>query len=81
MGNPPYSGISANINDWTEKLLKTNLDGAQSYYEIDGEKLDDKTSLSSVIREKNVGQTISLKILHRGTEKTVSVTLEAAKDN
>ena len=49
--------------------------------EIDGEKLDDKTSLSSVIREKNVGQTISLKILHRGTEKTVSVTLEAAKDN
>ncbi len=42
MGNPPYSGISANINEWTEKLLKTNLDGAQSYYEIDGKKLAEK---------------------------------------
>jgi len=42
MGNPPYSGISANINEWTEKLLKTNLDGAQSYYEIDGKKLQEK---------------------------------------
>jgi len=42
IGNPPYSGISANINEWTEKLLKTNIDGAQSYYEIDGKKLDEK---------------------------------------
>lgn len=42
MGNPPYSGISANINKWTEKLLKTNLDGTQSYYEIDGKKLVEK---------------------------------------
>lgn len=42
MGNPPYSGISANISEWTEKLLKTNIDGAQSYYEVDGEKLQEK---------------------------------------
>ncbi len=42
MGNPPYSGISANINKWTEKLLKTNIDGAQSYYEMDGTKLQEK---------------------------------------
>ena len=42
IGNPPYSGISANISDWTEKLLKTNLDGAQSYYEIDGGKLKER---------------------------------------
>lgn len=42
MGNPPYSGISANINDWTEKLLKTNLDGAQSYYMVDGKPLGEK---------------------------------------
>ena len=42
VGNPPYSGISANINKWTEELLKTNLDGAQSYYEIDGKKLEEK---------------------------------------
>jgi len=42
LGNPPYSGISANINDWTEKLLKQNLDGAQTYYEVDGEPLGEK---------------------------------------
>ncbi len=49
--------------------------------EVDGVKLDDKTSLASIIRGKSVGQTISLKILHRGAEKTVQVTLEAAKDS
>jgi predicted helicase len=42
VGNPPYSGISANINEWTEKLLKTNIDGAQSYYEVDGKPLGEK---------------------------------------
>lgn len=42
LGNPPYSGISANINDWTEKLLKQNLDGAQSYYEVDGKPLGER---------------------------------------
>ncbi len=42
LGNPPYSGISANKNDWTEKLLKDNYDGAQSYYEVDGKPLGEK---------------------------------------
>jgi len=42
LGNPPYSGISANINDWTEKLLKENIDGAQSYYEVDGKPLGER---------------------------------------
>lgn len=42
MGNPPYSGHSANKNDWTEKLLKEDVDGAQSYYKIDGEGLGEK---------------------------------------
>ena len=41
-GNPPYSGISSNINEWTEKLLKQNLDGATSYYEVDGKPLGEK---------------------------------------
>ncbi len=49
--------------------------------EIDGVKLNDENNLSSVIREKTIGQVINLKILHRGAEKNVSVTLEAAKDN
>ena len=42
MGNPPYSGISSNINKWTEKLLKEDLDGAQSYYKVDGQPLGEK---------------------------------------
>ena len=42
LGNPPYSGISANQNEWTEQLLKTDLDGAQSYYTVDGQPLGEK---------------------------------------
>ncbi len=49
--------------------------------EVNGVKLDDKTTLASLIREKNIGDVITLKILHKGVEKNVQVTLEAAKDN
>ena len=49
--------------------------------EVDGTKLDDTNNLADIIRQKKVGDVISLKILHKGTEKTVQVTLEAAKSN
>ena len=49
--------------------------------EVDGVKLDDTNTLSSIIRQKNIGDVITLKILHKGAEKTVQVTLEAAKDS
>ncbi len=49
--------------------------------EVDRVKLDDKNSLATVIRGKNVGQKITLKILHKGEQKNIIVTLEAAKDN
>ena len=42
LGNPPYSGISSNVNDWTEKLLKEDIDGCQSYYKVDGKPLGEK---------------------------------------
>ncbi|HOM66990.1 MAG TPA: N-6 DNA methylase [Brevefilum fermentans] len=42
MGNPPYSGISANKNAWTEKLLKTDVDGAQGYYTVDDKPLGER---------------------------------------
>lgn len=42
LGNPPYSGISANQSEWTERLLKTDLDGAQSYYTVDGQPLGER---------------------------------------
>lgn len=49
--------------------------------EVDGVKLDDKNNLASIIREKSIGTVINLKILHKGVEKNVQLTLEAAKDN
>jgi predicted helicase len=42
LGNPPYSGISSNVNEWTEKLLKEDIDGCQSYYKVDNEPLGEK---------------------------------------
>ena len=42
LGNPPYSGISANINEWTERLLKEDIDGTQSYYKMDGQPLGER---------------------------------------
>jgi len=41
-GNPPYSGISANMNDWIVNLLKETTEGLQSYYEVDGAPLREK---------------------------------------
>ncbi len=44
-GNPPYAGLSANMNDWIDQLLKNKLpgkNGAQSYYEVDGKPLGEK---------------------------------------
>ena len=47
--------------------------------EVDGIKLAQGRSLSSIIRTKNVGDTIQLRILRDGQEKTVTVVLEEMK--
>jgi len=44
--------------------------------EVDGVKLAEDVTLASVIRQHKVGDSLSLKILHRGDEKQVSVTLQ-----
>lgn len=44
LGNPPYSANSANYNDWTEKLLKEDIDGATSYYKVEGKPLGEQNS-------------------------------------
>lgn len=46
--------------------------------EVDGVKLEQGKSLASVIRQKQIGQILKLKILHKGTEKEVEVKLEKA---
>lgn len=47
---------------------------------IDGIKLDIDTSFASIIRQKKVGQSITLRVLSRGIEKNVSLVLEAYKE-
>ncbi len=45
IGNPPYSGVSSNRNDWIEGLLKgEDLNGGvtANYYEVNGEPLGEK---------------------------------------
>ena len=49
--------------------------------EVDGVKLDEEISITSIIRQKKIGEVITLKVLHKGVEKIVKVTLEAAKDS
>lgn len=48
---------------------------------IDGVKINETNSLASVMSEKKVGQTVSLRILRSGAERTVKVTLEAFSQN
>ncbi len=44
LGNPPFSGVSANMNGWIDRLLKGRLPGADghSYYSVDGRPLAEK---------------------------------------
>jgi len=46
--------------------------------EVDGVKLNAEQSLASLIRQKQVGQTIQLKIIHRGENQTLTVKLGKA---
>ena len=43
--------------------------------EIDGQKLENETSLSNIIGKKSVGDQVTLKVWHQGNEKEVRVTL------
>lgn len=44
--------------------------------EADGKRLTEETSLAMIIRTKNVGDTVRLKVLSQGSEKEVSVVLQ-----
>ncbi|MDQ3076428.1 MAG: trypsin-like peptidase domain-containing protein [bacterium] len=49
--------------------------------EFAGTKLTIDKKLASLIRTKNVGDTVTLKILHQGQEKTIQIVLEEAPSN
>ena len=42
LGNPPYSGQSANINVWIDKLLKEDTEGMPSYYKVNSQSLGER---------------------------------------
>lgn len=42
IGNPPYSGHSANPSEKYKKPLRENVDGAQSYFIVDGKPLGER---------------------------------------
>jgi serine protease Do len=46
--------------------------------EIDGKKVDQENDLSKMIRNKNIGDEVTLKVWSKGTEKTVKLKLEEA---
>lgn len=47
--------------------------------ELNGTKIDDGNSLSDLISQHNVGETVTLKVWHKGNENDVKVTLEERK--
>lgn len=47
--------------------------------EINGIKINDKNSLASIIAKYSVGDTITIKLLHKGDEKQIKVKLEERK--
>lgn len=48
--------------------------------EIDGKKIDEDYDLAQALLEKEIGQTVTLKVLSKGKEKTVQATLEARSE-
>jgi serine protease Do len=57
---------------------KAGIEENDIILELDGERLEGGKSFAARIREYRIGDTIRLKVLHDGDEKTVSVTLEKA---
>ncbi len=49
--------------------------------EVDGIRLDQDHSLATLIRQKNVGQSVRLKVWHQGATKEISVTLDRVPAN
>ncbi|HRH31348.1 MAG TPA: trypsin-like peptidase domain-containing protein [Candidatus Paceibacterota bacterium] len=57
---------------------KAGLKEGDIIIEADGKKLDETQSLALIVREHQVGDTLTLKILRAGANKTIIVTLQEA---
>lgn len=55
---------------------KADIEGGDIILEVDEVKIAGKNSLASAIKKKRVGDSVKLKILHKGEEKEVTIILE-----
>lgn len=60
---------------------KAGLEPGDVIVEIEGQKLDEDNGLVSILGKKKVGDTVEIKIIRNGEEKTLRVTLEAAPES
>lgn len=60
---------------------KAGIEENDIILEVDGIKLEETKPLATIIRQKQVGQTITLKIIHDGNTKEIKVKLETAPTN
>ncbi len=58
---------------------KAGLQENDIILEIDGQKIDKDHSLSKIVQDHKVGDTVTLKVLSKGQEKTVKAVLEERK--
>lgn len=59
---------------------KAGLQPEDIIIEINGEKLDEETSLVTVLGSKRVGDTVEIKVIRNGEEKTLTATLQAVPE-
>ncbi|MCR4312119.1 MAG: PDZ domain-containing protein, partial [Candidatus Uhrbacteria bacterium] len=60
---------------------KAGLEENDIILEVNGQQLDEEHPLAYVLRGIAVGETVTLKVLHDGAEKTVEVVLEERPEN
>jgi serine protease Do len=58
---------------------KAGLQEGDIVLEADGKKLTEDVSFSALVQRKQPGDTMQLKVYHKGQEKTVTITLEERK--
>jgi serine protease Do len=55
---------------------KAGIEDGNIILEFDGQRLDANTSLASLVRQKQVGETVRLKVLSQGQERDILLTLD-----